>query len=85
MPPNFLTTWPDLSTISRLHFSVSALVFAFRWNFVTDCWPMGENTDGTAKLSVLDTGDVEKGSVTFDNIDYADLDPGDVWSATGGG
>jgi T1SS-143 domain-containing protein len=37
---------------------------------------VSENTDGTAKLSVLDTGDVEKGSVTFDNIDYADLDPG---------
>ena len=34
--------------------------------------------DGTAKLSIIDSSDVEKGSITFDNIDYdTDLTNGD--------
>ncbi|MDH3866766.1 MAG: type I secretion C-terminal target domain-containing protein, partial [Desulfobulbaceae bacterium] len=34
--------------------------------------------DGTAKLSILDSSAVEKGSITFDNIDYdTDLTNGD--------
>ena len=31
--------------------------------------------DGTAKLSIIDSSDIEQGSITFDNIDFADLDP----------
>jgi Ca2+-binding RTX toxin-like protein len=39
---------------------------------------VSENPDGSVKLSVLDSSDVEKGSVTFADIDYdVDLTSGD--------
>jgi len=38
---------------------------------------VSEGTDGKAKLSVMDDTNTEKGSVTFDNINYSDLTSGD--------
>jgi Ca2+-binding RTX toxin-like protein len=43
-----------------------------------DTLAVSENPDGSTKLSILDSSDVEKGSVSFDNIDYSDdLSTGD--------
>jgi hypothetical protein len=43
-----------------------------------DYLAVSENLDGTAKLSIYDSGDIEKASVSFDNINYdTDLTPGD--------
>jgi Ca2+-binding RTX toxin-like protein len=42
-----------------------------------DYLDVSENADGTVKLSIFDSGHVEKGSVSFESIDYADLETGD--------
>ncbi len=36
---------------------------------------VGANPDGTANLSIVDSGNDLQGSVSFDNINFADLDP----------
>ncbi|KPK25413.1 MAG: hypothetical protein AMJ61_12025, partial [Desulfobacterales bacterium SG8_35_2] len=36
---------------------------------------VSENPDGSARLSILDDSNDEKASVSFDTIDFADLDP----------
>ena len=38
---------------------------------------VSKNADGTTKLSIFDSGNTEKGSVSFDNIDFDSLTPGD--------
>ncbi|MDH4319589.1 MAG: type I secretion C-terminal target domain-containing protein, partial [Desulfobulbaceae bacterium] len=43
----------------------------------TDHLAVTANSDGTVHLSILDGGDNEIGSVSFDNIEHSELTPGD--------
>ncbi|MFC1844672.1 DUF5801 repeats-in-toxin domain-containing protein, partial [Thermodesulfobacteriota bacterium] len=42
-----------------------------------------ESEDGKAKLLLFDSGDIEIGSVTFDNVDFDTVDPTDLTSLLG--
>jgi T1SS-143 domain-containing protein len=51
-----------------------------------DSLAVNENLDGSVKLSILDSDLVEKGSVSFDNINFVnDLDPNPVSDLNGDG